>query len=270
MPGKKNNRRVPAGNSGLAVTTSQDQSPEQTMSSEESAAAAGEPPQQEVHIDDGLAAIKAIDDLFDATGEKATKDPDTPLGDHHNEEGDHEEDDNFLLPESQNFVPGTAEDFTEKMRINGLRWRHELRKKVKNDPNLRELLQWVSNRPSSMDEPTHPLGQMLQEIKGLRGEVDQIIDMADGYVQIPIATFERHVYPSAFLRSYLRAMGETNDLVGGVESAFLYAFHMQYQTLPAERTTLTLQMLRASSVHAGDDLLRQVTDSAEMVSGFLQ
>ncbi len=165
-----------------------------------------------------------------------------------NEEGGHEEDDKFLLPESQNFVPGTAEDFTEKMRINGLRWRHELRKKVKNDPNLRELLQWVSNRPSSMDEPTRPLGQMLQEIKALRSEVDQIIDMADGYVQIRIATFERHVYPSAFLRSYLRAMSETDDLAGGVESAFLYAFHMQYRTLPAERTTLDLQMLRASSV----------------------
>ncbi len=40
--------------------------------------------------------------------------------------------------------------------------------------------------------------------------MDQIIDMADGYVQISIATFERHVYPSAFLRSYLRAMDETD------------------------------------------------------------
>jgi hypothetical protein len=118
-----------------------------------------------------------------------------------------------------------------------------------------------------MDEPTRPLGQILHAIKNLRGEAEQIIDMGDGYVQMPIATFERHVYPSAFLRSYLRAMGETEDLAGGVESAFLYAFHMQYQMLPAERTTLDLQMLRASSVHAGDDLLGQVTDSAEMVSG---
>ncbi len=42
---------------------------------------------------------------------------------------------------------------------------------------------------------------------------------------------------------------------------------MQYQALPTERTTLDLQMLRASSLHAGDDLLGQVTDSAEMVSG---
>ncbi len=108
---------------------------------------------------------------------------------------------------------------------------------------------------------------MLQEIKNLRGEADQIIDMTDGYVQMPIATFERHIYPSAFLRSYLRTMGETDDLAGGVESAFLYAFHMQYQMLLAERTALDLQALRASSLHAGDELLGQATDSAEMVSG---
>jgi hypothetical protein len=40
-----------------------------------------------------------------------------------------------------------------------------------------------------MDEPTRPLGQMLHDIKNLRGEVDQIIDMGDGYVQMPSATY---------------------------------------------------------------------------------
>ena len=67
---------------------------------------------------------------------------------------------------------------------------------------------------------------MLQDIKALRSEAGQIIDMTDGYVQMPVATFEKHVYPSAFLRSYLRAMGETDDLAGGVESTFLFAFHL--------------------------------------------
>ena len=140
-------------------------------------------------------------------------------------------------------------------------------KKVSKDPKLREFLQWVNNRPSPMDEPTRPLGQMLHDLKDLRGEAEQIVDTGDGYVHMPSATFERHVYPSAFLRSYLRGMGETDDLTGGVECSFLYAFHMQYQTLPAERTKLDLQLLRASSLHSGDDLLGQVTDSSEMVSG---
>ncbi len=125
-----------------------------------------------------------------------------------------------------------------------------LRKRVQNDPKLRELLLWVNNRPSSMDEATRPLGQMLHDIEALRSEAGQIIDTTDGYVQMPVAIFERHVYPSAFLRSYLRTMGKTDDLAGAVESTFLFAFHMQHQMLPAERTALDLQALRASSLHA--------------------
>ncbi len=60
---------------------------------------------------------------------------------------------------------------------------------MKKDPTLRQFLQWVNNCPSPMDEPTRPLGQMLHDIKNLRGEVDQIIDMGDGYVQMPSATY---------------------------------------------------------------------------------
>ncbi len=72
-----------------------------------------------------------------------------------------------------------------------------------------------------MDEPTRSLGQMLHDIKDLsRGEVEQIIDMGDGYVQMPTAMFERHIYPSAFLRSYLKSMGETEDLTGGGETVY--------------------------------------------------
>jgi hypothetical protein len=41
---------------------------------------------------------------------------------------------------------------------------------------------------------------MLHDIKNLHGEAEQIIDMGDGFVQMPIATFERHIYPSAYLR----------------------------------------------------------------------
>jgi hypothetical protein len=118
-----------------------------------------------------------------------------------------------------------------------------------------------------MDEPTRSLGQMLHDIKNLGSEAEQIIDTGDGFVQMPIATFERHVYPSAYLRSYLRAMGETEDYAAGMETTLLYAFHMHYQMLPAERTNLDLQLLRASSLQTGDDLPGQVTDSSEMVAG---
>jgi hypothetical protein len=77
----------------------------------------------------------AFDDLYEQTTDMPPKDSDMPpgatSGGQNNEgdageEEDGEEDDEFLLPESQGFNLGTAEDFAEKMRFNGLRWRHEL------------------------------------------------------------------------------------------------------------------------------------------------
>jgi hypothetical protein len=134
-----------------------------------------------------------------------------------NDEEDNEDEDEILYPPSCNYLPGSVEDFTEKMRFNGLTWRQEVKKRVKKDPNLKRLLQWVNSRPSSMDEPTHTLGQMLHDIKDIpHSEVGHIADMGDGYVQMPTATFERYVYPSAFLRSYLENM-RSNNLPGGTE-----------------------------------------------------
>jgi hypothetical protein len=200
MPGKRNKTKSPAENSGLTPeTTSQEQNPDQTMSPNASSVAAEQLPRHETQANESDAAIKAFDDLFDMSDDQTAKDRPPPQSEDLTMNDGTEEEDVFLLPESQNFVPGTAEDFTEKMRFNGLRWRHELRKRVRNDPTLREFLQWVNNRPSPMDEPTRPLGQMLFDIKNLRGEADRIIDMGDGYVQMPSAKFERHVYPSAFL-----------------------------------------------------------------------
>ncbi len=141
MPPRRTKTKSPGGYSGLVTeTTSEGQTPDQTMNSDESSVAAVELPHQETPAEQGDAAIKALDDLFDTSNELPALDP-LPL---HSEDltvdVDNEEEDVFLLPESQNFVPGTAEDFTEKLRFNGLRWRHEVRKRVKKDPNLRDFL----------------------------------------------------------------------------------------------------------------------------------
>ena len=111
------------------------------------------------------------------------------------------------------------------------------------------------------------MGQMLHELRILQGEVEQLYDMGDGYMQMPVALFEQHVYPSAFLRSYLQGMGDCSEgYQAGVETTLLYAFHMQYQNLPAKYTALDLQLLRASS-QPGDDVRSQVADSSEMATG---
>jgi hypothetical protein len=123
MPGKRIKAKPSAGNPGLTPeTTSDGQTLDHTMSPNASSVAAGELPRQETQADEGDAVIKAFDDLFDMSDDQTAKDPPPP---HHDDEDltieeDNEEENVFLLPESQNFIPGTAEDFTEKMRFNGL------------------------------------------------------------------------------------------------------------------------------------------------------
>jgi hypothetical protein len=127
MPGKttKNKSKTPAGNPGLiSETTSKERDPDHTMSPNASSVAAGELPRQETQNEENDAALEAFSELYDMTEDETAVDPaPSQIKDHAMDDGN-EEEDAFLLPESQNFIPGTAEDFTENMRFNGLRWRH--------------------------------------------------------------------------------------------------------------------------------------------------
>ncbi len=76
------------------------------MNSDASSVAAGELPHQEMQTDEDDAAIKAFEDLFDASGDQTAKDPLPPREEDPNREVDYEEEDKFLLRESQNFIPG--------------------------------------------------------------------------------------------------------------------------------------------------------------------
>ena len=120
MPGKvnKNNPKSPAGNSRLTLeTTSQEQNPDQTMSPNASSVAAQQRPRHETQAIEGDAAIKAFEDLFDMSDDQKAKGAAPPQAKDQTMNDDTEEDDLFLLPESQNFTHGTAEHFTEVMRF---------------------------------------------------------------------------------------------------------------------------------------------------------
>ena len=101
------------------------------MNSEQSTVA---PPKLSSEDADIPAECKQFEALFgDSPPEQTTEDP------HHdpidveqedNDDKDNEEEDVFLLPESGNYAIGTSEYFTEKLRFNGLRWRHEVRQSV--------------------------------------------------------------------------------------------------------------------------------------------
>ncbi len=76
MPGKKNKIKTPARNSGLTPeTTSQEQTPDHTMSPNTSSVTAGELPRQETQANESVAnesdaALKAFDDLYDMSDDQ--------------------------------------------------------------------------------------------------------------------------------------------------------------------------------------------------------
>ncbi len=91
------------------------------MSPNASSVAAEQLPRHDTQANESDAAIKAFDDLFDMSDDQTAKDRPPPQSEDHTMNDGTEEEGVFLLPESHNFVPGTAEDFTEKMRFNGVR-----------------------------------------------------------------------------------------------------------------------------------------------------
>jgi hypothetical protein len=63
------------------------------------------------------------------------------------EDEDEDPEDELFLPPSQNFHPNSIDHLDEQMRYNGLRWRHELKRRVAKDPHLQDLLTWFQYHP---------------------------------------------------------------------------------------------------------------------------
>jgi hypothetical protein len=185
-------------------------------------------------------------------------------------EGEHEngdQDEDFLLPPSQKFRPSSIDHLEERMRFNGLRWRHELKRRVAKDPNLHNLLTWVQHHPASMEESTKTLAEMVSALKNIpRHEAERLMDMGDGNMLIPTAMFEHYVYPMTYLRTYLEEMNEEKP-AGGIECAFLYSFFMQHQTLPHDRTEDEIMILRATASVSDESIPHQIDNSSDTVAG---
>ena len=132
MPGKKTPKpKSSAGETGLITeTTSEGQAPVNRMNPEQSTAAAPKLPEE----DDIQEECKMFDELFGVSPvEQGTENPpleEIDVDKEDDEDKDNEEEDAFLLPESENYAIGTSEYFTEKMRFNGLRWRHGVKQRV--------------------------------------------------------------------------------------------------------------------------------------------
>jgi hypothetical protein len=165
------------------------------------------------------------------------------------EDGDQEE--LFLAP-SQKFHPNSIDHLDEQMRFNGLRWRHELKRRVAKDPHLQDLLNWFQHHPAPMDETTRTLAEMVSSI--------------DGNMLMPITLFEHFIYPSAYLRAYLEEMQE-EKAAGGIECTFMYSFFMQHQALPQDRTEEEIPLLRATALALNEAIPYQINNSSDTVTG---
>jgi hypothetical protein len=153
------------------------------------------------------------------------------------------------------------------MRFNGLRWRHELKRRVAKDPNLQNLLTWIQHHPSPMDEPTRTLAEMVSALKAIpRREAERLMDMGDGNMLMPIAMFEHYVYPMAYLRAYLEEMHEEKP-AGGIECALIYSFFMQHQALPHDRTEDEIMLLKATALASDEAIPHQINNSSDTVTG---
>ncbi len=75
------------------------------MSPNASSVAAEQLPRHETQANESDATIKAFDDLFDMSDDQTAKDCPPPQSKDHAMNDGTEEEDVFLLPESQNFVP---------------------------------------------------------------------------------------------------------------------------------------------------------------------
>jgi hypothetical protein len=180
------------------------------------------------------------------------------------EDGDQAEE--LFLPPSQNFRPNSIDHLDEQMRFNGLRWRHELKRRVAKDPHLQDLLNWFQH-PAPMDETTRTLAEMVSTIKALpRRDAERLMDMGDGDMLMPITLFEHFIYPSAYLRAYLEEMQE-DRAAGGIECAFMYSFFMQHQALPPERTEDEIMLLRATALASDETIPHQINNSSDTVTG---
>jgi hypothetical protein len=181
------------------------------------------------------------------------------------EDGDQEEE--LFLPPSQNFRPNSIDQLDEQMRYNGLRWRHELKKRVAKDPNLQSLLTWFQHHPAPMDEPTRTLAEMVSTIKAIpRSDAERLMDMGDGNMLMPITLFEHFIYPTAYLRAYLEEMREEKP-AGGIECALMYSFFVQHQALPHDRTEEEIMLLRATALASDEAIPHQINNLSDTVTG---
>jgi hypothetical protein len=156
-----------------------------------------------------------------------------------------------LLPQTEGEVKSTVEDLTQKLRIEGMSWRHLFNRSLKEHPET-----WKSlRRPASMYASQLSLADVLTCVPSV--DRDQFQESGDGNVNVPLYIMEKYMLPSLRIQAYVNEK-TTETLPGGADTLMAYSFFSQGSVMPTSRTEHDLEVLRNTVFSAEHFLIQQM------------
>jgi hypothetical protein len=154
-------------------------------------------------------------------------------------------------PETLNYVPGSASELEQNLKLSGIKLRRGLLMSAQNDfDSWATLMTLPSNH-----EPSRTLTQMLLHLPTV--DRDNFIPLRDNSVSMPLWLMENYLFPTIKLMDYCREKGMQN-FSGGIEVMALYSFYLQKQVYSRDRTLQDLETLRATTLSTDHELLQQI------------
>jgi hypothetical protein len=154
-------------------------------------------------------------------------------------------------PETLNYVPGSASELEQNLKLSGIKLRRELLMSAQNDFDSWATLM----TPPSIHEASRTLTQMLLHLPTV--DRDNFVPLGDNSLSMPLWVMEKYLFPTIKLMDHCREKG-TQSFPGGIEVMALYSFYLQGQVYPRDRTFQDLETLRATTLTADHELLQQI------------
>ena len=131
----------------------------------------------------------------------------------------------FWIPETMNYVPGSAADLDQRLKAAGIKLRRELLTTCQADIDAWTALM----NPPSVHTASHTLVEMAMNLP--TEDRDLFTPLGDHSVCMPLRLMEKYLYPTIRLMHFLheRQANIPGNLPGGMEVMALYSFYLQGQ-----------------------------------------
>jgi hypothetical protein len=160
----------------------------------------------------------------------------------------------FWVPETMNYVLGSAAELDQRMKAAGIKLRRELLTSCQNDIDAWTALM----NPPSVHTSSRTLVEMAMNLPSENR--DLFTPLGDHAVCMPMRLMEKYLCPSIMLMHFIneRRTNIPGNLPGGLEAMALYSFYLQGQVYPRERAQADLDALQAATFTADHDLIIQI------------